>query len=104
MNVEEQVKAKLLSIGFKEEQLLNNRGLIGAAIDETQEVVKNINYDTVLPTVTFMQLCPKCNGHGAVSKPPYVAGDVHEWTSSATSFTCDVCNGAKIIPATCNGG
>lgn len=49
MKLEDKVKTKLLSRGFKEEQLLNNRGLIGAAIDETAlEVVKNINYDNVL--------------------------------------------------------
>lgn len=44
------------------------------------------------------QLCPKCEGQGIVSRPPWIAGDVYEWSSSATSFTCDVCNGAKIIP------
>lgn len=44
-----------------------------------------------------MQKCPKCDGQGIVSKPPHVAGDVNEWTSSEPSFQCDVCNGAKII-------
>lgn len=44
------------------------------------------------------QLCPKCNGQGIVSKPPYIAGDVHEWASTQVSFQCDVCNGSKIIP------
>lgn len=44
------------------------------------------------------QMCPKCNGQGIVSKPPYIAGDVYHWSGSASSFTCDVCNGAKIIP------
>lgn len=43
------------------------------------------------------QLCPKCNGQGIVSKPPYVAGDVHQWSSTSTSFPCDVCLGQKII-------
>jgi hypothetical protein len=43
------------------------------------------------------QLCPKCLGQGIVSKPPYIAGDVNNWSSSSTSFVCDVCNGAKII-------
>lgn len=43
------------------------------------------------------QKCPKCDGQGCVSKPPYVAGDVNTWVSSSTSFVCDVCNGAKII-------
>ena len=45
------------------------------------------------------QLCPKCNGQGTVSKPPWVDGDVNEWIGSATGgYICDVCNGAKIIP------
>lgn len=43
------------------------------------------------------QLCPKCNGQGIVSKPPRVAGDVYQWSSTSTSFTCDLCNGAKMI-------
>ena len=45
------------------------------------------------------QLCPKCNGQGTVSKPPWVDGDVYEWIgSSIGGYVCDVCNGAKIIP------
>ncbi len=51
----------------------------------------------VLAAVPY-QLCPKCNGQGQVSKPPYIAGDVHEWSSSSCIFPCDVCNGSKIIP------
>lgn len=53
--------------------------------------------NTVLAAVPY-QLCPKCNGQGQVSKPPYIAGDVHEWSSSSCIFPCDVCNGSKIIP------
>jgi hypothetical protein len=53
--------------------------------------------NTVLAAVPY-QLCPKCNGQGQVSKPPYIAGDVHEWSSSSCIFPCDVCNGNKIIP------
>ena len=45
----------------------------------------------------YYQKCPKCDGQGTVSKPPYVAGDVHEWVSTVTSWTCDVCNGAKVL-------
>jgi uncharacterized protein with PIN domain len=44
-----------------------------------------------------LQLCPKCNGQGTVCKPPWIAGDVHEWTCSQTSFICDVCDGLKVI-------
>lgn len=49
------------------------------------------------PVLGEWQLCPKCNGQGTVSKPPYLAGDIDHWVSSATSFPCDVCSGAKII-------
>ena len=44
------------------------------------------------------QKCPKCDGQGTVSKPPWIAGDVYEWTYSSSIFPCDICNGAKIIP------
>ena len=47
---------------------------------------------------TKMQLCPKCNGQGIVSKPPWIAGDVFEWSSTSSVFQCDVCRGGKIIP------
>lgn len=48
--------------------------------------------------IVFMQKCPKCDGQGIVSKPPYIAGDVHQWSSTSASFMCDVCDGQKIIP------
>ncbi len=37
--------------------------------------------------------CPVCDGQGIVSKPPYIAGDVHEWTDSQTSHECHACGG-----------
>lgn len=43
------------------------------------------------------QKCPKCDGQGHLSKPPWVAGDVNEWSSTSASHLCDVCYGAKII-------
>ena len=43
---ENRVKTKLLIRGFSNEALLNNRGLIGATIDETiLEVIKNKGWD-----------------------------------------------------------
>lgn len=43
MNIEEKVKMNLLTRGFDNNTQLNNRGLIGATIDETiLEVVKNL--------------------------------------------------------------
>ena len=44
------------------------------------------------------QKCPKCDGQGSVSKPPYIAGDVFEWSSTQAIHVCDICNGEKIIP------
>lgn len=44
-----------------------------------------------------VQLCPKCNGQGTVSKPPYVPGDVDSWSSTASVFPCNLCNGAMVI-------
>jgi hypothetical protein len=43
------------------------------------------------------QKCPKCDGQGIVSKPPYVAGDVNKWTSTQISYPCDLCGGMKVI-------
>lgn len=46
---------------------------------------------------TEWQKCPKCDGQGIVSKPPWIAGDVYEWSSTAAQHQCNVCNGAMII-------
>jgi len=43
------------------------------------------------------ELCPKCNGQGIVSRPPYISGDQQIWTTINSQFICDVCNGSKII-------
>lgn len=40
------------------------------------------------------QKCPKCDGQGIVSKPPWLAGDISTWVSSETSY---ICNGEKVI-------
>lgn len=46
------------------------------------------------------QLCPKCNGQGLVSKPPWVPGDVFQWSSTTTCHICNMCNGSgKILEA-----
>ena len=48
MNIEEKVKMTLMVRGFDSNTQLNNRGLMGATIDETiLEVVKNLNIDNV---------------------------------------------------------
>ena len=48
MNIEEKVKMNLLARGFDNNTQLNNRGLIGATIDETiLEVVKSLRISDV---------------------------------------------------------
>ena len=47
---------------------------------------------------TPMQKCPKCDGQGIVSKPPWISGDQQTWDSTSVNHQCDVCNGQKIIP------
>ncbi len=50
-------------------------------------------------TMIIYQKCPKCDGQGTVSKPPWVDGDVNEWFSTTVGgYKCNVCHGAKIIP------
>jgi len=45
MDIEQKIKNRLLTKGFSKEKLSNNRGLIGAAIDETIiEVIKNKDF------------------------------------------------------------
>lgn len=63
---------------------------------EANRHLKNLSVITINNSVPY-QKCPKCDGQGTVSKPPYIAGDVHEWSSSSASHICDVCNGVKII-------
>jgi len=42
--------------------------------------------------------CPVCNGHGTVSKPPWVAGDIQGWTDCSTvPYVCRACEGTGII-------
>jgi len=45
MNLETKIKQKLLDRGFSNETLLNNRGLIGATIDETAKAKSHIPID-----------------------------------------------------------
>lgn len=47
--------------------------------------------------IKIVQICPKCNGQGIVSKPPWVPGDIDEWVSSDGVFVCDLCEGKKVI-------
>lgn len=68
------------------------------AITKIENLVGGLVEKLVMPKYTdTWQLCPKCNGQGTVTKPPHIQGDQTQWTTSATSFICDVCNGNKII-------
>jgi len=42
--------------------------------------------------------CPVCNGHGTVSKPPQIAGDITTWSSTDNKlYPCKACNGTGIV-------
>ena len=90
---------------------LNYKGDVENEVDKNNEVFINVinkiikNQKEIISKVNSMeesvgshyQLCPKCNGQGSVSKPPYIAGDVNQWSGTAATFVCDVCNGLKIL-------
>ena len=42
--------------------------------------------------------CPACNGHGTVSRPPWIAGDQETWpASSIETYSCRACGGTGIV-------
>jgi DnaJ-class molecular chaperone len=44
------------------------------------------------------ELCPKCNGQGIVSTPPWLDGDVHFYVDNVSGgYTCKVCGGIGYI-------
>ena len=46
------------------------------------------------------QKCPVCDGTGLVSKPPWVAGDQHQWSSTSSGpWPCNRCNGVGTFEA-----
>lgn len=49
-------------------------------------------------TLDHLHLCPLCRGQGHVAKPPWVAGDIHEWCDVSTeTYLCRVCKGSGTI-------
>lgn len=42
--------------------------------------------------------CPVCNGHGTVSRPPWVAGDQPSWVDTGTTpYSCPACQGKGLV-------
>ena len=72
MNIEEKIKINLLLRGFDNQTQLNNRGLIGATIDETiLEVVKNFRIgDFSVQSEQFVCLCPRNETDNCDRKEP----------------------------------
>ncbi len=97
MNILEQavINAKLSEIRVLTDGIkLENAALITenkALKIETETLRKQLN-DRPL-----FQLCPKCHGQGVVCKPPYLGAEITQWSHTNTTFTCDVCNGQKLI-------
>lgn len=51
--------------------------------------------------------CPVCDGQGLVSRPPWLSGDVREWTDTTTApYECRACGGKGfvVIPPASFGG
>ena len=63
----------------------------------TEQSIPNEPWAVIVPGSLEWQICPKCGGQGVMSKPPWIAGDVNEWSSTSCTHICDVCNGSKII-------
>lgn len=78
MDIEQKIKTKLLSRGFSKETLLNNRGLIGATIDETiLEIVNkigNVSNQRELLLAFGNKLTLAVNGEKYKGMPEYVDG------------------------------
>jgi len=81
MEFEDKIKSKLLMRGFTQKQLLNNRGLIGATIDETI-LLQTKNF--AIP-VSCEQLKTK-EAHFC-----YCMG-----TDNTSSNDCSICGGKKM--------
>lgn len=48
--------------------------------------------------MNYIYPCPICHGHGTVSKPPWVPGDVDHWVSTSTmAYECRACQGTGIV-------
>jgi hypothetical protein len=45
------------------------------------------------------QLCPKCQGQGVVSRPPWIPADVQAWNGPLITYTCNLCGGRMVIDA-----
>jgi len=66
---------------------------------ESAEVVSHL----LEPLVSFAnggywQKCPKCDGQGIVTKPPWIPEGQNQWSSSSEPYyTCNLCNGQMVI-------
>jgi len=50
------------------------------------------------------QKCPVCDGTGLVSKPPWIAGDQHTWsTTNAAPYPCKACSGSGLLELKSDG-
>ncbi len=63
--LEKYIKGKLILRGFTKEQILNNRGIIGAALEEIVLLVGIGSLGIRLtPKEPEKKVCPECNGNG----------------------------------------
>lgn len=46
--------------------------------------------------------CPACNGTGLVSRPPWIAGDLDNFTTSSCGpWPCKPCGGSGVLWSVC---
>lgn len=54
-------------------------------------------------TAMVLQACPVCQGTGLVSRPPWVAGDQAQWSSTSCGpWPCRACSGAGVLAVPCS--
>jgi len=66
--------------------------------EDAERIIATLN-----APVINVQLCPNCQGQKIVSRPPNVAGDVNEWTTSDAIYPweilpCPTCGATGYIP------
>ena len=58
-----------------------------------------MNFVTTTMYQPSPHVCPVCNGHGTVTRPPWVAGDASTWAAAGASdlYPCHACAGKGLV-------
>lgn len=91
----EEIRDALLNTEPKDIALAIKNTIARGYIMSNVTQLPSINTPYFQLTSVPYQLCPKCNGSGMSFKTQHTDGTIN-W--SFGPVTCDVCNGAKIVP------